>query len=135
MAQICTPREQQLRRFVASMSPRSHGLAVLKIPRWDGANLESRGARVTQIRGLKVATLRPFGRSQSWRATVRQIWALEVATLRPFARSRGLKVTTLRPLCRSQSWRATVTQIRALEVVYMYKLPIDRLNGSYCYGG
>ena len=60
------------------MSPRCGRLAVLKIPRGDGANLESRGARVTQIRGLDVATLRPFGRSQSWRATVTQIRALEV---------------------------------------------------------
>ena len=116
MVQIWSPGEQESRRFVASMSPRSHGLAVLKIPRGDGANLESRGARVTQIRGLDVATLRPFGRSQSWRATVTQIRALEVATLRPFGRS--------------HSWRATATQIRTLEVVYVYKLPIDRLSGS-----
>ena len=32
MAQIWSPREQQSRRFVASMSPRSHRLAVLEIP-------------------------------------------------------------------------------------------------------
>ena len=100
------------------MSPRSHGLAVLHIPRGDGTNRESRRATVTQIRAADVATLRPFGRSQSWRATAMQIRALEVATpLRAtVTRIRALKVATQRPFCRSQSWRATVTQIRAVEI-------------------
>ena len=78
-------------------------LPGISVPRGDGANLEPRRATVTQIRGLDVATLRPFGRSQSWRATVTQIRALEVATLRPFGRS--------------ISWRATVTQISGLLIV------------------
>ena len=58
-------------------------LASLKIPRGDGANLETPRATVTQISGLGVATLRPFSRSHSWRATVTQVRALEVATLAP----------------------------------------------------
>ena len=65
MAHIWSPGKQESRRFVASMSPRSHGLAVLKIPRGDGANLGSRGARVTQIRGLDVATFAPFRLSEN----------------------------------------------------------------------
>ena len=74
-------------------------------------------ATVTRIRGLEVTTLRPFGRFYFRRATVTQIRGLEVATLRPFGRF----------YCR----RATVTQIRALHVVYICKLRIDRLSGSY----
>ena len=73
MAQIRSPGEQQSRRFVASMSPRSHGLAVLKIPRGDGTNLEFPRATVTQMRCLDVATLAPFCGSGSGRATVTRI--------------------------------------------------------------
>ena len=36
------------------------------VSREDGANLESRGARVTQIRDLDVATLARFGRSENY---------------------------------------------------------------------
>ena len=65
MAQIWSRGVQQYRRFVASMSPRSHRLAVLKIPRGDGANLEFPRATVTQIRRLDVATLAPFCPSEN----------------------------------------------------------------------
>ena len=45
--------------------PGTRGRVRGPFSRGDGANLESRGARVTQIRGLDVATLRPFGRSEN----------------------------------------------------------------------
>ena len=116
MAQIWTPPEQQSRRFVASMSPRSHLLTVLKIPRGDGAILKSPRTPVTQIRGLDVATLAPFCHSGSWRARVTRISGLEVAALAPFRHSRsqsatvtgirGLEVATLAPFGQSTSWRA-----------------------------
>ena len=41
MAQIWSLGEQESRRFVASMLPRCGRLAALKIPRGDGANLET----------------------------------------------------------------------------------------------
>ena len=87
MAQIWSRGVQQSRRFVASMSPLSHEMAVLKIRRGDGAHLESRRATVTQFRAFKVATLAPFRRSASRRATVTQIRALAIAPLPPCASS------------------------------------------------
>ena len=87
MAEISSRGVQQSRRFVASMSPLSHGLAVLKIPRGDGTHLESRRATVTQFRAFKVVTLAPFRRSASRRATVTQIRALAVAPFPPCASS------------------------------------------------
>ena len=71
MALIWNPQEPESRRFVASVSPRSHGLAILKIPRGDGANLESPRATVTQIRGPDIATLAPFGHSGACLAVLR----------------------------------------------------------------
>ena len=70
---------------------------MLKIVRGDGVNLESPRATVTQIRGVDVATVAPFGHSEFWRATVTQLRGLEVATLAPLGRSGSWRAPRLAP--------------------------------------
>ena len=70
-----------------NLSPRSHRLAALfetvQQSRYSGPSKSS-----------VIATLAPFGRSRSWRATVTRFRALKVATLAPF------RCFTFRPVLR-----------------------------------